>query len=73
MLETQLLEVISEVIEVTLDDQGDSWDTKNKPKHQANVMLKYFNYNQKWGFSKKLDIFLDLTKIYSTKYIASSL
>ena len=25
--------VISEVIEVTLDDQGEAWDTKNKPKH----------------------------------------
>tara|TARA_B100000963_G_scaffold230503_1_gene201128 strand:- start:45 stop:485 length:441 start_codon:yes stop_codon:yes gene_type:complete len=28
-----LIRVISEVIEVTLDDQGSAWDTKNKPKH----------------------------------------
>ena len=28
-----IIKVISEVIEVTLDDQGDSWDTKNMPKH----------------------------------------
>tara|TARA_B100001248_G_C27317758_1_gene425218 strand:- start:423 stop:866 length:444 start_codon:yes stop_codon:yes gene_type:complete len=28
-----VIRVISEVIEVTLDDQGESWDTKNKPKH----------------------------------------
>ena len=26
---------ISEVIEVTLDDQGVAWDTKNKPKHNS--------------------------------------
>ncbi len=30
-----ILRVISEVIEVTLDDQGEAWDTKNKPKHKA--------------------------------------
>ena len=29
-----MIKVISEVIEVTLDDQGDAWDTKNKPKHK---------------------------------------
>ena len=28
-----IIRIISEVIEVTLDDQGDAWDTKNKPKH----------------------------------------
>ena len=28
-----MIRVISEVIEVTLDDQGEAWDTKNKPKH----------------------------------------
>ena len=28
-----IVKVISEVIEVTLDDQGDAWVTKNKPKH----------------------------------------
>ena len=30
-----IIKVISEVIEVTLDDQGEAWDTKSKPKHQA--------------------------------------
>tara|TARA_B100000035_G_scaffold84118_1_gene70679 strand:- start:8 stop:451 length:444 start_codon:yes stop_codon:yes gene_type:complete len=29
------IKVISEVIEVTLDDQGEAWDTKNKPKHSS--------------------------------------
>ena len=29
-----ILKVIVEVIEVTLDDQGEAWDTKNKPKHK---------------------------------------
>ena len=28
-----VIKIISEVIEVTLDDQGEAWDTKNKPKH----------------------------------------
>ena len=30
-----IIEIISEVIEVTLDDQGNAWDTKNKPKHRV--------------------------------------
>ena len=30
-----IIKIISEVIEVTLDDQGDAWDTKNKPKHKT--------------------------------------
>ncbi len=30
-----IIRIISEVIEVTLDDQGEAWDTKNKPKHQV--------------------------------------
>ena len=30
-----IVKIISEVIEVTLDDQGDAWVTKNKPKHIA--------------------------------------
>ena len=30
-----IIKVIAEVIEVTLDDQGESWDTKNKPKHKV--------------------------------------
>ena len=29
-----IIRIITEVIEVTLDDQGEAWDTKNKPKHQ---------------------------------------
>ena len=29
-----IIKVISEVIEVTLDDQGVAWDTKNMPKHK---------------------------------------
>ncbi len=28
-----IIRVLSEVIEVTLDDQGEAWNTKNKPKH----------------------------------------
>ncbi len=30
-----IIRVISEVIEVTLDDQGNAWDTKNIPKHKV--------------------------------------
>ncbi len=30
-----VIKIISEVIEVTLDDQGEAWDTKNIPKHKA--------------------------------------
>ena len=30
-----IIKVISEVIEVTLDDQGKAWDTKNKPEHKS--------------------------------------
>ena len=30
-----IIRIISEVIEVTLDDQGEAWDTKNKPKHKG--------------------------------------
>ena len=29
-----VIRIVAEVIEVTLDDQGDPWDTKNKPKHR---------------------------------------
>ena len=29
-----IFKIISEVIEVTLDDQGEAWDTKNVPKHK---------------------------------------
>ena len=29
-----IIKVRAEVIEVTLDDQGESWDTKNIPKHK---------------------------------------
>ena len=30
-----IIKIISEVIEITLDDQGEAWDTKNKPKHKT--------------------------------------
>ena len=30
-----IIRVLSEVLEVTLDDQGEAWDTKNKPKHKT--------------------------------------
>ena len=30
-----IIRVIVEVIEVSLDDQGEAWETKNKPKHQV--------------------------------------
>tara|TARA_Y100000992_G_scaffold215403_1_gene148623 strand:- start:251 stop:694 length:444 start_codon:yes stop_codon:yes gene_type:complete len=30
-----IIRVISEVIEVTLDDQGEAWNTINKPKHKV--------------------------------------
>ena len=30
-----VIKVLSEVIEVTLDDQGEAWDTKYKPKHKT--------------------------------------
>tara|TARA_B100001094_G_C17627380_1_gene528818 strand:- start:97 stop:540 length:444 start_codon:yes stop_codon:yes gene_type:complete len=30
-----IIRVITEVIEVILDDQGAPWDTKNKPKHKV--------------------------------------
>ena len=30
-----IIRVLTEVVEVTLDDQGEAWDTKNKPKHKA--------------------------------------
>ena len=30
-----IIRIVSEVIEVTLDDQGDPWDTRNKPKHEV--------------------------------------
>ena len=30
-----IIKIIAEVIEVTLDDQGEAWETKNKPKHEV--------------------------------------
>ena len=30
-----VIKVVAEVIEVALDDQGEPWDTKNKPKHKV--------------------------------------
>tara|TARA_Y100000389_G_C17402216_1_gene485982 strand:+ start:98 stop:541 length:444 start_codon:yes stop_codon:yes gene_type:complete len=32
---SSIIKIIAEVIEVTLDDQGEAWDTKNKPKHST--------------------------------------
>ena len=29
-----IIKILSEIIEVTLDDQGEAWNTKNKPKHK---------------------------------------
>ena len=29
------IKIISEVVEVTLDDQGEAWETKNKPRHKT--------------------------------------
>ena len=29
-----VIKIIAEVIEVALDDQGEPWETKNKPKHK---------------------------------------
>ena len=65
-----IIRIIAEVIEVTLDDQGEAWDTKNKPKHQGNIMLKTFNYNKN-GASKMLEVFLNKRK-FTQKNIASS-
>ena len=31
----KIIKIISEAIEVTLDDQGQAWETKNKPKHKV--------------------------------------
>ena len=30
-----IIKIVSEAIEVTLDDQGKAWDTKNIPKHKV--------------------------------------
>ena len=30
-----IISIIAEIIEVTLDDQGEAWDTKNKPNHRV--------------------------------------
>ena len=30
-----IIKIEVEVIEITLDDQGEPWDTKNKPKHKV--------------------------------------
>ena len=30
-----IIRLVTEVIEVTLDDQGEAWDTKNMPKHKV--------------------------------------
>ena len=36
-----IIKVESELIEVTLDDQGNAWDTKNVPKHKV-INVKIF-------------------------------
>ena len=30
-----VIKILTEIIEVTLDDQGEAWDTQNKPKHKV--------------------------------------
>ena len=30
-----IIKIVSEVVEVTLDDQDEAWSTKNKPKHKT--------------------------------------
>ena len=30
-----VIRIVADVIEVALDDQGEPWDTKNKPKHKV--------------------------------------
>ena len=30
-----IIRLVTEVIEITLDDQGEAWDTKNMPKHKV--------------------------------------
>ena len=30
-----IIRIVAEVIEVALDDQGEPWDSKNKPKHKV--------------------------------------
>ena len=30
-----VIRVVAEVIEAALDDQGEPWDSKNKPKHKV--------------------------------------
>ena len=57
-----ILKVITEVIEVTLDDQGDAWETKKYAKTQGDIMLKFFNANQK-NFLSKLEFILNTRKI----------
>ncbi len=47
-----VIKVTAEVIEVTLDDQGEPWDTKNKPKHKV-LWCIYLFMDKKF---KKIDI-----------------
>ena len=35
-----IIKLIVEAIEVTLDDQGSPWESKNKPKHDEFIMIK---------------------------------
>ena len=41
-----IIQVICEVIEVTLDDQGEAWDAK-QTKTQSFIMLKILNFDKK--------------------------
>ena len=60
-----IIKIIAEVIEVTLDDQGESWDTKNQTKTQSELMIKYINGNIK-NFDIKLDVILNKRKFLQT-------
>ena len=55
-----IIKIISEVIEVTLDDQGEAWDTKNKPNTKL-YNVKIFNYNKKNSLNN-LEIILNKRK-----------
>ena len=48
-----MIKVISEVIDVTLDDQGEAWDTKICQAH-GHMMLKFFSTKRLF---EKLDQF----------------
>ena len=49
-----IIKIISEVIEVTLDDQGEPWETKNKPKHKVLWCLDFLMQIKKFNTSANL-------------------